>query len=196
MVTTAEVAILAHYTAAAARRTAIAPHLPRLRALATGCAVVVEFGVKDGASSAALLLGADQVVSYDLVRTPAALTLAALAGGRWEYRIEDSRRAPVTPCDLLFVDSLHTYAQTRAELERHADAVRQTIAFHDTITFGSVGADGESGHPQWTVTPGHPVPIQCLGIRPAIDELMMRDRSWAIAAHYVDSHGLLVLERR
>ena len=34
-----------------------------------------------------------------------------------------------------------------------------------------------------------------LGIRPAIDQLLMRDPSWRIMAHYLDSHGLLVLSR-
>jgi hypothetical protein len=40
------------------------------------------------------------------------------------------------------------------------------------------------------------VPTDALGIRPAIDELLIRDPSWRIVAHYTDSHGLLVLERR
>jgi hypothetical protein len=40
------------------------------------------------------------------------------------------------------------------------------------------------------------VPLTALGIRPAIDDLMIRDPSWRIVARYTDSHGLLVLERR
>lgn len=174
---------------------AMTAHLPRLRTLATGCAVAQEFGVKYGASSVALLLGAKQVVSYDTVETSQARHLAALAGPRWQYTIQDSRTAPVTPCDLLLVDSLHTYAQVKAELARHAASVRRYLIFHDTITFGSIGANGETGHWIWRQEPGVAVTLPHLGIRPAIDELMMADRSWRIAAHYVDSHGLLVLKR-
>lgn len=175
---------------------AMSAHLPRLRALAEGCALAVEFGVKRGGSSAALLLGAARVISYDIVATREAKALAEAAGGRWSYRLSDSRTAPIEPCDLLFVDSLHTYAQVAAELDRHADAVRRWLVFHDTITFGSVGADGESGQHLWTYRPGEPMPLTALGIRPAIDALMIRDPSWYLAAHHVDSHGLLVLERR
>lgn len=185
----------AHYTAACAKPSAMQPHLPRLRALATGCGLVVEFGVKKAASSSALLLGAERVVSYDIVPTREAERLAAAMPHRWTYRIGDSRTAPVVGCDLLFVDSLHTYEQCHAELLRHANAVERWLVFHDSITFGSIGAAGESGQHRWIYMPGQAVPREALGIRPAIDELMMRDPSWRIHAHYTNSHGLLVLER-
>ena len=177
-------------------RRAMTAHLPRLRALATGYDLAIEFGVKHGASSTALLLGARQVISYDVVATPQARALQTVAGARWDYRIQDSRTAPPTACDLLFIDSLHTYAQVSAELRRHAVGVRRCLVFHDTITFGSIGANGESGKWIWRQEPGVAVTRDHLGIRPAIDELMIADRSWQIAAHYADSHGLLVLERR
>jgi hypothetical protein len=191
-----EPAVRIHYAQACAGASAMAPHLPRLAALAAGCRLAVEFGVKRAGSSAALLMGAEYLTSYDIVPTPEARRLQASAPSRWEYRIGDSRTAPVERCDLLFIDSLHTYEQMRAELARHADAVGRYLVCHDTITFGSVGAAGESGRPCWTPTAvGEAVPREALGIRLAVDELMARDRSWQIAAHYPDSHGLLVLER-
>lgn len=184
------------YKAHCAANTAISPHLPRLRSLAQGLDVAVEFGVKRGASSSALLLGAAVVLSYDVVATAQARELQAIAGPRWHYVIEDSRKADVPACDLLFVDSLHTFQQTKAELEAHADKAGRFLVFHDTITFGSVGAKGESGEHSWQYMRGQSCPTSCLGIRPAIDELMIRDLSWRIVAHYTESHGLLVLERR
>lgn len=177
--------------------TAISAHLPRLRALAEGLDLVVEFGVKRGASSSALLLGAKRVISYDVVETREARDLERIAEDWWAYRIQDSRIAEPTVCDLLFVDSLHTYAQCQAELEAHANLVTRYLILHDVSTFGEVGADGETGRQQWTYQAGMgSVPTKYLGIRPAIDELMIRDQSWRIAARYNDSHGLLVLERR
>jgi hypothetical protein len=178
-------------------RRAMTPHLPRLRALAADVDVTlcVEFGVKQGASSVALLMGAQHVISYDIVETPQARSLQAIAGPRWDYRVQDSRVAVPTPCDLCFVDSLHTYAQVKAELAQHAAYVRKYLVFHDTITFGSIGANGESGTWIWRQEPGVAVDLAHMGIRPAIDELMIADRSWRIAAHYTNSHGLLVLER-
>lgn len=177
-------------------RRAMTAHLPTLRALATGLDLAVEFGVKQGASSVALLLGAARVISYDIVVTPQARSLQVIAGPRWDYRLADSRTAVPTPCDLLLVDSLHTYAQVKAELAQHAAVVRRYLVFHDTVTFGSIGADGESGAWSWLPRVGVAVPADHLGIRPAIDELLIADRSWQIAAHHTFSHGLLVLERR
>jgi len=174
---------------------AMALHLPRIRAMTNGLDVAVEFGVKRGASSSALLLAAARVVSYDVIETRQARELLRVAPS-WEYRIEDSRRADVPSCDLLLIDSLHTYAQVKAELEAHADNVRRWLVFHDVITFGVIGADGETGAHLWTYQRGQSVPPEALGIRPAIDELMIRDPSWRVAASYTDSHGLLVLERR
>jgi len=163
----------------------MAYHLPALRALATRGANAVELGVKRGASTTALLLGCRKVISYDIVETKQARELEKLAGESWSYRIQDSRTAEPTVADLLFIDSLHTYDQVKAELAQHGDSVRRYIAFHDTITFGSVGAEGETGrHSMGT-----------LGIRPAIDEWMIRNPHWHIMSHDVHSHGLLVLRR-
>lgn len=174
---------------------AIAPHLPRLRALGRGRSVV-EFGVKRGMSSTAWLLSADHVTSYDIAPTPQARELKELLP-HWDYQIQDTLEAVIPDCDLLFLDSLHTFAQVDAELRRHADRVRQMLVFHDVTTFGEVGAVGETGKQAWTYrVGGGSVPLAHQGIRPAIDALMIRDRSWQIAARYVDGHGLLVLERR
>jgi methyltransferase family protein len=185
------------YAHACARHTAIAAHLPRLRRFADGCDLAVEFGVKKGASTTALLLGAQHVLSVDLVKHAELRTLRSCVGDdRWLFLQGDTREIDIPECDLLFVDADHSYASVRAELERHASRVRRWLIFHDTITFGSVAASGETGRHSWVQqTPGQSVPLEHLGIRPAIDELMIRDDSWRIYMHYTDSHGLLVLRR-
>jgi len=182
-----------HYAAG----TAISPHLPRLRALSAGLTTAVEFGVKRGASSTALLLGAQNVISYDIKATPEARELELLAGEAWKYRLHDSVTAVDVPFnELLFIDSQHDYKTCKAELDAHADKALGYLVFHDVTTFGEVAADGETGRHRWTYQPGQSCPPSHWGIRPAIDALMVRDPSWRIAARYVDSHGLLVLERR
>ena len=176
-------------------------HMETLRSLAVeaaafadpnGIVPVVEFGVAGGRSTSALILGATQngqarerVISYDIVESRKARRLRDLAGDAWRFVHEDTREASRIPeCAMLFVDSLHTYAQVRAELA-HAGRVWKFLVFHDTITFGSVGADGETGQPL----------AGSLGIRPAIDELMIRDPTWKIRFHHTHSHGLLCLVR-
>lgn len=184
------------YRAHCAANTAMSPHLPRLAALAEGLSLAVEFGVKRGASSSALLLGANRVISYDIAPTPEAKQLAEIVGDRWSYRIEDSRAAAVPECDLLFVDSQHDYEQCSAELVAHGNKARRWLVFHDTSTFGVVGANGETGKHKWTYVAGKgSVPLDCLGIRQAIDEHMIANPHWVIHAAYPDSHGLLVLRR-
>ncbi len=174
---------------------ATSPHLARLRALASGLSLAVEFGVKRAGSSAALLLGAERVISYDIADTPHARHLKQIAGDRWDYRLQDSRTAPVTPCDLLFVDAQHDYEHCAEELQRHGDAVRRWLVFHDHLTFGWIGADRETGRHKWTFQPGQSVPLNCLGIRQAVDEFMAARPEWRIHVSYPDSHGLLVLRR-
>ena len=188
-------AIEALYRQHLGQPSATALHLPRLRTLATGCEQVAELGVKRGASTTALLLGAKHVTSVDLTITSDALKLQQLAGKHWTLLKADTRTVTLPAVDLLFVDASHTFASVEAELIAHADKVRGRLVFHDTITFGSVGADGETGRQLWLYGLGQSVPLQYLGIRPAIDNLMIRDPSWQIESHDPRSHGLLVLRR-
>ena len=177
--------------------TAIAAHLPRLKALATGLARAVEFGVKTAGSTCALLLGAHQVVSYDLVVSNEARQLQALAGDRWIFRQEDSRTAAPTPCDLILFDSHHSYDQVWSELQQHGETARRYLVFHDITTFGEVAAEGETGRQAWTYRADWgSVPRAYWGIRPAIDHYLIAHPEWRIVERIVEHHGLLVLERR
>lgn len=172
------------------------PHLSRLRALADGAPLAIEFGVRRGASSSALILGAQHVISYDIVETPEAKRLQAIAGDRWEYHVSSSLTAPIQPCDLLFIDSLHTFRQCDAELRRHADAVSRWLVFHDSVWRGTLGERTKDIDRRRIIDSNDKIRLDALGIRPAIDDLMLRDPSWYIAAAYHESCGLLVLERR
>ena len=180
--------IAAEYQKWCKTKHASSPHLPRLFQLAQECDTCVELGCKNGASATALLAGCKgDVWSYDILPTSRALAMREWAGDRWHYVCpQDTRTADIPHCGLCFVDAMHQYDHVRTELTRHADKVSRYLVFHDTITFGSVGAVDESGK----AVPG------ILGIRPAIDELMLRDRSWFLVRHDYHSHGLLVLQRR
>ncbi len=196
----------------------IGPHLPTLRELASKCQTIVEFGVQYGRSTTAFLLGlADaepiellpgvpkqckNLHSYDLELTKTAAALKALAEGPtlkdpvWLFHMENTRTAIVPACDLLFVDSFHSFEQVDAELNNAADKVAKYIVFHDTVTFGSVAAANDHGVISWVYDrKNNLMPESCLGIRFAIDKLMIRDPSWKIIRSDTHAHGLLVLER-
>lgn len=180
--------------------TAITPHLQTIRHYASKCEVACEFGVKKGFSSSALLMGASVVHSWDIVPTREAQHLQQITP-RWNYHIADSRDkyawfSVTSRCDLLLLDSLHTYEQVKAELELVKGRVDKYLIFHDWITFGSIGADGESGRQSWTYQTGVSVPEEHLGIMPAILGFMAEEPEWDVLEANPFSHGLLVLKRR
>lgn len=127
-------------------------HLPRLRELAAQCDHVTEMGMRGGQSTIALLAGQPKtLVSWDLnplaVISQRTADLLAVAGDTvFQPRVGDTLQIQIEPTDLLFIDTLHTAKQLKAELERHADpianTVRRYLVFHDTVSFGLKGEDG------------------------------------------------------
>ena len=77
--------------------------------------------------------------------------------------------------DLLFIDTLHTYEQTRGELDTWSQFVRRggIIAMHDT--------DGVAG--------AFP------GCRTALDEFLVKHKEEYNAVHYSNCNGLSVLRK-
>lgn len=116
-------------------------HLPTLytTVLETKAKNVIELGVRSGRSTAALLAGVDvtegQVWSCDVHEPSVDGSLAVHP--RWTVCIgndlEVADKAPET-CDVLFIDTSHDYAQTKAELETYGPKVRSggVILLHDT----------------------------------------------------------------
>lgn len=168
--------------------------LNRLRQLATGCNLVVEFGVRKGVSTTALLLGAKKVISYDIETNSHIDDLKILGGNRWKFIQQNTLKAEIPACDMIFFDTLHTYVHLTKELVRHAHKSRKYLVFHDTITFSVRGANADTGEyiPGWKKGIFNP---SNHGIRLAIDEYMIRHRQWFIKYHWPHSNGLLVLQR-
>lgn len=156
------------------------PHMEQVRELAAQVSTAAEFGVRNGASTCALLCGLDDgngtaLASYDIApaRYDPAETRCA-----WTFTQADtSKLEPIAPTDLLFIDTLHTAEQVTAEL-KHAPHVRRFLVFHDVIAFGSKGeSNGE-------------------GINPAIYDFLADNwNEWHVKAHHRSTWGLLVLER-
>ena len=144
--------------------------------------VVVEFGVRVGVSTVALLDGnPKKLTSYDLDMCPN-LDIIKNVNGRdnFEFRIGNTLEIEIEECDVLFIDTLHTYAQLRKELLLHASKVRQNILFHDTTSYGysDEWANGEG-----------------IGLVKAIEEFILENKEWKIKEIYFNNNGLTVLER-
>lgn len=168
-----------------------AEHLPTLRALAANADTssprplwVVEFGVRSIVSTWALLAGRPlSLVSVDIVAPPSAELAevsgcAAEIGTAFEFIHASTLDLEPVDCDVLFIDTLHTYSQLRAELARHAAGVSGWIAMHDTETFGARGEDGTEP-----------------GLRAALDEFLAAHTEWEIVHDVANCNGLVVLER-
>lgn len=118
----------------------IADHLPRLYAEAVRYpgVRVLELGVRSGNSTAAFLWAAERVdghvTSVDL-QAPTVPTFWH-DSPRWSLWVgDDLDLADVLPeCDVLFVDTSHTYEQTTAELRAFWPKVRPggVALLHDT----------------------------------------------------------------
>ncbi len=154
-------------------------HCAALRQLSARANVVVEFGLRQGVSTTALLAGQPQkLVTVDLNSSSIVATLTSAAGAT-DFQFIQASTLTLEPieCDLLFIDTLHTQGQLAAELKRHAPACRRRIALHDTHTFGEVGMDGGPG------------------LLPAIREFLSTNREWFVMSHTTANHGFTVLSR-
>jgi len=157
----------------------IGEHCPTLRLLASECENVTEFGTSHAVSTTAFLAAQpDTLETFDIAPSPAAEALKPFAGKTlFDIHQADTLTIDIVPTDLLLIDSLHTFAQLSAELERHSVNVRRWIVLHDTVTFGDVGEDGGRG------------------LAPAINQFLAAHSEWRIVAEYRNSHGLTVLRR-
>ena len=163
-------------------------HLPVLFILGLQCQTIVEFGVREANSTIALMTALKMqsrhttMFSYDQSPT----YCNALDGSEhltdtntvWSYCQADTSKLESIPvCDLLFIDTLHTYDQVRAEL-KHSERVKRWIVLHDTVKWGQ---DGEN---------------EQRGIRPAIELFLHRHPHWKNLYEYRNNNGLMILERR
>ena len=158
-------------------------HLPLLSLLAAQSIHVTEFGVRTGCSTLAFLHGLRTkratLRSYDINdQFDVFKTMRPPGTTDWVFTCASTLEIPpIEPTDLLFVDTLHRYAQVAGELALHGDSVRRWIVFHDSETFGTVGDDGGRG------------------INEAISEWMTARPEWRQVYRTHRNNGLTVIER-
>ncbi len=171
--------------------TDINEHLPLLFDLALKCDHVTELGTRGANGSTIAFLAAQpaEFIAWDL--NPYAIVSQPIAdlvvnSGRtlFQPRCGDSRKIILEPTDLLFIDTLHTAEQLKAELIRHADPlenkINKYIVFHDTVTFGKKGEDGTE--------PGLRSVIRWFQLHHAFPK-------WLLVEDRPNNNGLVVLEK-
>lgn len=117
----------------------IRDHLPRLVEIAVDvdASHIIELGVRHGVSTIAWLYAVavtgGRLTSIDCSAPP------FLDAPRWTFLFADDLHpntvAAMEPCDVLFIDTVHTLEHTRAELAAYGPLVRQggRIVLHDTM---------------------------------------------------------------
>lgn len=116
-------------------------HLPTLRYYASQCNSIVEMWVRDAISTVALLhwLPKDWVMlsidlnSSDWLRE--VQWFAIKEKRKFKFHQWNNRWLQIEPTDMLFIDTLHDYAQLKYELRAFANKVKKYIILHDTVTF-------------------------------------------------------------
>jgi len=149
-------------------------HLPTLRKYYDECAHVTEIGVRGCVSlHAALASKAKKVVAIDI------LNVAVPICDKLDFICANDLEIEIEPTDFLFIDSLHTYKQLKAELNLHSKNVRKYIGGHDTFMFGASSEDG--------TTPG---------LLQAIAEFLSENKDWAICYSTNNNNGLTILSKQ
>ena len=152
-------------------------HLEALKALALGCELVVEFGVRRGMSTSAFIAARpEKMLAFDHRReephTSELEEAAEEAGVDFTFLQKSSReeRPEFETCDLMFIDTRHTYEQRSLELELHGHKAGKYLGFHDTVSY-----------PELTK---------------AIKEFMAKNKDFEVKINHEYNNGLMVLERK
>ena len=163
-------------------------HFDAIKQFSSECDIIVEMGIGRIISTWAFLAGSPKkLTSYDInhpqIYGPESninevVELANECGINYSFIQADTANIEIDECDLLFIDTLHTYDHLKKELEIHPKKVKKYIIFHDTVTFGSVGERPNT-----------------MGLLPAIYEFLQKSPEWKIKIHYLNNNGLLVLEK-
>jgi hypothetical protein len=150
--------------------------------LARKCRSVTEMGVRTGVSTRAFLRSGVKLTSYDIEldeKVSMLFEIAQQAGRDASYHRANVLNIQIEPCDLLFIDTWHTYQQLRQELKLHGNRAQRYIAFHDTHTFGLRGEDGQDSK----------------GLLSAVIEFVMANPHWRFHTYRTNNNGLTILER-
>ena len=165
------------------RHSDIREHLGLLHGLAMQCTSfgIVELGFRTGVSASAFLAAGAKLWSLDIdagckkhVRN-----LAHRYPDTFTFKIGDSRSVDIPKCEMLFIDTDHTYDTTIAELQRHADDVTRWIVLHDTVSFGRKDRAPGKGS----------------GVLTAAEDWHESHDEWALLLHLPNNNGLTILQR-
>lgn len=161
-------------------------HMGTLRSYGEQCAHITEFGVFNCFSTTAFLAARPKkLVGYDILRQPDVDLIEKIAREQTEaefvFHLASSIEVEIEETDLLFVDSLHDYAQVKQELTLHGNKARKYLILHDTLERATSDETPSNNEVQ--------------GIIPALLEFLVKNPHWRVYDHYNFQYGLTILKR-
>lgn len=176
-------------------------HLAAIKEFASECETIVELGVRIPISTFALMMGKPRTLTsvdilhpdhfgggYELVL---AHEYANQEGIDFAFVLNDSVSFEFEKCDLLFIDTWHTFRQLISELITHQSRVAKYIILHDTTTYAY------SDEANWAASPEPNITGEGkAGLWPAVEDFLEQFPNWELHKRYTHNNGLSVLKRK
>jgi hypothetical protein len=181
-------------------------HLDAISKFASECDTIVELGVRVPISTFALLMGKPKkLISVD-IKHPSNfpggaedLNLAAACAKEenidFSFILNDSISYDFESCDLLFIDTWHTYRQLYAELITHQSKVSKYIILHDTTSYAECDEYNWADSPEPTSTELVPLYNGKTGLWTAVEDFLEKYTEWEVHTRYTHNNGVTVLKR-
>jgi hypothetical protein len=172
-------------------------HLPTLKHYCENVETVVELGVRGICSTWAFLAARPKrLYSYDLLppsnwggNLDLVYTVAKDLDVEFEFRMEDVLKVDIPECEVLFIDTWHTYDQLSAELSKHSHKVSKYIILHDTVSYAYVNEPISHTNSYDKTLSGKQ------GLKQAIVEFTQHNLQWKVLVEYINNNGLTILSR-
>jgi hypothetical protein len=176
-------------------------HLPVIKDYAKECETIVELGVRVPISTFALMMGKPKkLTSVDLLppsrfggggELDLAYEYAKQENIDFSFVLSDSISYTFEKCDLLFIDTWHTYRQLISELITHQHRVTKYIILHDTTTYA---LDDEAN---WAESPEPNFGGEIKkGLWTAVEDFLTHHPEWELHKRYTNNNGLSILKRK
>jgi hypothetical protein len=179
--------------------------LKHLRKLSNESEIVVELGIREMVSTLGLFVGLEENgkplkkyygvdLSYPTQKIfNSILKFAKSAGIDFQFMIANDLEIEPIECDLLFIDTLHTYRQLTLELEKFSPKVKKYIAMHDTDE--PWGWEDEPNYTDETSACPDWINPTKRGLFEAVEDFLARHPEWVKHEQHTNCHGFTVLKR-
>ncbi len=181
-------------------------HVPVLRKLAKECSSVVEIGTRNMISTWGIIQGLSESSfsnrfyhGIDLKKPPLdklylIRRLANENGIAFHFQEANDMHIDIPNTDMLFIDSLHTYAHLTYELNKFASSVNKYITMHDTSPPWGYKDDNEySGN--YSEYPNS-INRTKKGLWAAVEDFLSTHPDWVLLERRFNNHGFTILKRQ